>query len=238
MIRLDKFLADMNTGSRKEVKNLIRHGDVKVEGEIIKDPGQRIAEDSNVVVCGTPVIYQRFYYYMLNKPAGYITATDDPSQPFVMSLLRDVPGKDLFPVGRLDKDTVGLLLITNDGALAHRLLSPNHHVPKVYEAKLDGILMPEHIVMFAEGLKIDDEWTARPAKLEILSTGDISTARITITEGKYHQVKRMFAKTGCRVTYLKRLSFGSLVLDPTLKEGEYRALKDHEVKALCDFQNP
>ena len=232
MIRLDKYLADMNVGTRKEVKSLIRSGQVSVCGIVAADPGAKIEKDSAVCVQGKPVEYNEYFYYMLNKPGGYVTAAEDALSPAVMSLLKDAEGKGLFPVGRLDKDTVGLLLITNNGPLAHRLLSPKYHVPKVYEAETAGPLAPEHVALFAAGLPVDEDWTAKAAKLEILFSGETSLARLTITEGKYHQVKRMFAAIGRPVLHLKRTGFGGLTLDPMLREGEYRPLSGEEVSGI------
>ena len=172
---------------------------------------------------------------MLNKPAGVISATNDPKQKTVLDLITDKSRKDLFPVGRLDKDTEGLLLITNDGDLAHQLLSPKKHVDKVYRARIEGQVTAEDAALFAKGLKIDDEdgaWRAMPAKLNILSSGPESEVEITIREGKFHQIKRMFEAVDKKVVYLKRLSMGSLRLDETLALGEYRELTEDEVQAL------
>lgn len=252
-MRLDKYLADMNVGTRKEVKELIRKGRVFVNGIAVKDPGTSLTGTESVAVDGRPVSYVRFEYYMLNKPAGVISASEDPRQATVVDLISDKKRKDLFPVGRLDKDTVGLLLITNDGELSHRLLSPRSHVDKTYYACIAGTVTEDDVRAFAEGLYIDEELTALPAKLQILSVSDsgkrteafpdiqgeseqeiseISEIRITIREGKYHQIKRMFAARGMEVLYLKRLSMGPLELDPSLPEGEYRPLTEEELSLL------
>lgn len=171
---------------------------------------------------------------MLNKPAGCVSARTDGQCRTVLDLIVSKKRKDLFPVGRLDKDTEGLLLITNDGKLAHRLLSPRHHVDKTYEAKIQGRVTEEHVKRFREGLDIGEERLTLPALLEILSSGEISCIRVTIQEGKYHQIKRMFHAAGCEVLYLKRLSMGSLTLDESLQPGEYRPLTEEE---LAELQN-
>ena len=187
---------------------------------------------------GNAVGYHEYEYFMLNKPAGVVSATDDNTCTTVIDLIKTNNRKDLFPVGRLDKDTEGLLIITNDGELAHRLLSPKHHVDKIYEADVKGKLPDSCVEMFAEGLVVDSSFTAMPAILNIISYDaftDTSHIRITIKEGKYHQIKRMFNAVDSEVIYLKRLSMGSIVLDKTLKTGEYRALTDAEISALKDF---
>ena len=234
--RLDKYLADMSVGTRSEVKNLIKKGLVTVNGEVIRKPEYKVDIEKDDLICrGEPVVYQTLVYYMLNKPAGVISATNDPKQQTVLDLITDKSRKDLFPVGRLDKDTEGLLLITNDGDLAHQLLSPKKHVDKVYRAVIDGQVTEEDVDLFAKGLEIDDEdgaWIAMPAKLNILSSGPESEVEITIREGKFHQIKRMFEAVDKKVVYLKRLSMGSLRLDETLALGEYRELTEGEVQAL------
>lgn len=234
--RLDKYLADMSVGTRSEVKNLIKKGLVTVNGEVIRKPEYKVDIEKDDLVCrGEPVAYQTLVYYMLNKPAGVISATNDPKQKTVLDLITDKSRKDLFPVGRLDKDTEGLLLITNDGDLAHQLLSPKKHVDKVYRARIEGQVTAKDAALFAKGLEIDDEdgaWRAMPAKLNILSSGPESEVEITIREGKFHQIKRMFEAVDKKVVYLKRLSMGSLRLDETLALGEYRELTEDEVRAL------
>ena len=234
MMRLDKYLADMGVGTRTDVKKLIRQGKIQVDGVTVKTPEFKIDQEANHVTCmGEAVAYENFEYYMLNKPAGVISATTDAKDKTVIDLIETKKRKDLFPVGRLDKDTEGLLLITNDGELAHRLLSPKKHVDKVYYAKIDGVVTEEDIKAFAEGVSLGGGEVAKPAHLKILVSDDISEIELTIQEGKFHQVKRMFETVGKKVVYLKRLSMGSLVLDDTLKLGEYRKLTREELEALC-----
>lgn len=231
--RLDKYLADMSVGTRSEVKNMIKKGLVTVNGEVIRRPEYKVDIEKDRLQCGgRDVVYQTHVYYMLNKPAGVITATNDKRQKTVLDLITDKERKDLFPVGRLDKDTEGLLLITNDGDLAHQLLSPKKHVAKCYRAVVDGCVTEEDVRLFAEGLKMDEEWTALPAKLTILSAGPESETEVVIYEGKFHQIKRMFEAVGKKVTALKRLSMGTLELDEMLLPGEYRPLTEEELKAL------
>lgn len=183
---------------------------------------------------GTPVDFVAYEYIMLNKPAGVVSATEDKRDRTVLDLVKDARRKDLFPVGRLDKDTEGLLLLTNDGKLAHRLLSPKHHVAKVYYARVQGVMTEADVQRFKEGFAVDDELTALPAELEILSVceGDTCEIRLKIFEGKFHQVKRMVQAAGKEVLYLKRLSMGPLVLDAALAPGEYRSLTEKEQEAL------
>lgn len=234
MIRLDKYLADMGVGTRTEVKKLIRQGKVTVDDVIIKTPEQKIDIISQKVFCnGQGVKYQEYEYYMLNKPAGYVSATTDNHDKTVLDLITDKKRKDLFPVGRLDKDTEGLLLITNDGELAHRLLAPKKHVDKLYYAKVEGVVTEEDVKAFAEGVSIGEDEMTRPAVLEILQSDEISEIHLTIQEGKFHQVKRMFESVDKKVIYLKRLSMGTLKLDERLKLGEYRPLTEEELEHLC-----
>ncbi|SFL23325.1 16S rRNA pseudouridine516 synthase [Lachnospiraceae bacterium KH1T2] len=231
-MRLDKFLADMNIGTRSEIKKMIRKGLVTVNNEVIKDSGVSVTSNDEISFNGELISYQEYEYIMLNKPAGVISASEDKRQETVIDLLDERHRKDLFPVGRLDKDTVGLLLITNDGQLAHDLLSPAKHVDKLYRAKVTGALDESDVKSFAQGIKIDDEFTSLPARLKIISSGDISEAEVTIREGKFHQIKRMFSALGHEVTWLKRVSMGPLTLDESLKEGEYRVLTTSEITAL------
>lgn len=236
MIRLDKYLADMSIGTRQEVKKYIRQGRVKINEDIIKKPEYKIREDEDKVAFdGAPVAYETFEYYMLNKPAGVISATEDKRDKTVLDLIKEKKRKDLFPVGRLDKDTEGLLLITNDGALAHRLLSPKKHVDKCYYAKISGGVTEDDVRVFKERINIgtqeEPEWTM-PAELKILEKGTVSRIRLTIREGKFHQVKRMFLAVGKEVVYLKRERMGALVLDEELAPGEYRKLTDSELKSI------
>ncbi len=319
-MRLDKYLSDMGIASRANLKKDIRAGLVTVDGVAVRDPGFHVPEGADICRKGVPVHYEAFAYYMLNKPAGVITATEDRRQRTVLDLLPEDRRKDLAPVGRLDKDTVGLLLITNDGDLAHRLLSPRHHVDKVYFARIRGRVTENDVQAFHDGLRISEDLLCLPAKLEILqvlspaqpSNKDDTTQKIplsvpatvqknvapcdihevspstagnvpasanladaqrtspffseealtvkisadasedfsisghfdsspedfysdvlvTIREGKFHQIKRMFLAVGKEVVYLKRLSMGPLVLDPTLPEGSCRRLTEAEVSAL------
>lgn len=236
MIRLDKYLADMGIGTRQEVKKYMKQGRVTIDGEIIKKPETKVDTDKSMVCFdGREVAYAEYEYYMLNKPAGVISATEDNRCETVIDLIESKKRKDLFPVGRLDKDTEGLLLITNDGALAHRLLSPKKHVDKCYFAKVQGKVTEEDVMAFSKGVNIgtleEEEWTM-PGELVILKSDEISEIRLTIQEGKFHQVKRMFQAVGKEVIYLKRERMGTLVLDDSLELGEYRELTDEELKNL------
>lgn len=232
-MRLDKFLVEMKKGSRSEVKKLIKSGRVTVDGRTVREPEQKFdPERAQISLDGQTVSYASFEYFMLNKPQGVVSATEDRRFQTVVDLIGDARRKDLFPAGRLDIDTEGLLLITNDGQLAHQLLSPKKHVDKVYFARVEGILPSDVKEQFAKGLTLDGEVKTLPAQLELLKEGPVSEVRLTIHEGKFHQVKRMFEAVGCRVIYLKRLSMGSLVLDETLAPGEYRRLTDDELRAL------
>lgn len=234
MIRLDKYLADMGVGTRSELKKAIRSGRVTVDGQTAKKPEQKIDTQAQTVAYdGSPIRYQEKEYYMLHKPAGVVSATRDDKEKTVLDLLDGQKRKDLFPVGRLDKDTEGLLLITNDGELSHRLLSPAKHVDKTYYAQVEGIVTEEDAAAFAAGVDIGDETLTLPAHLTVLHSDRISEIRLTIQEGRYHQVKRMFEARGKKVVYLKRLSMGSLLLDETLEKGAYRPLTKEELAALC-----
>ena len=234
MMRLDKYLAEMGVGTRQEVKKQIRQGKVTVNGTVVKAADTKIDETCDeVTIGGRNISYVSYEYYMLNKPGGVVSATEDRRDTTVIDLIKDKKRKDLFPVGRLDKDTEGLLLITNDGELAHRLLSPKKHVDKVYYAKVQGKVDESDVKAFADGVDIGDDTPAKSADLRILKSGEESEIELTITEGRFHQVKRMFHAVGKEVIYLKRLSMGSLVLDKTLTKGEYRSLTEEEIKKLC-----
>lgn len=234
MIRLDKYLADMGVGTRAEVKKYVRQGKVKIDGRVVKSPEEKVdVEIQTVSYLDQKVTYETFEYYMLNKPAGVISAATDTREKTVVDLIEEKKRKDLFPVGRLDKDTEGLLLITNDGELAHRLLSPKRHVDKVYYAKVKGVVTEKDVKAFSEGVSLGQGEMAKPAALEILTSDEISEIRLTIQEGKFHQVKRMFQSVGKEVVYLKRLSMGTLVLDESLPLGAYRALTREEIEQLC-----
>lgn len=234
MMRLDKYLCETGFGTRSQVKDLLKKGQVMVNGEVVKKPELKINETTDQILCqGKKASYQKNIYLMLHKPAGVVSATEDNREKTVLDLVRPEDRKNgLFPVGRLDKDTEGLLLLTDDGELAHRLLSPKKHVDKTYYAKIDGQVTKEHIEQFREGLDIGDEKKTLPAVLTILLSGPVSEIEITIHEGRFHQIKRMFEAVGCKVTYLKRLSMGSLVLDETLPLGEYRSLTEAELEGL------
>ncbi len=234
MIRLDKYLSEMGAGTRSEVKKYIRQGMVTVDGTVVKKPEEKIEEATQTVcVNGKELGYEKFEYYMLNKPKGVVSATTDKRDRTVMDLIESKKRKDLFPVGRLDKDTEGLLLITNDGDLAHRLLAPKKHVDKVYYAQVAGQVTEDTVRQFSLGLDIGNDERAKPSLLKVLKSDAVSEIELTIQEGKFHQVKRMFQAVGMEVLYLKRLSMGSLVLDPTLETGEYRRLSEEEVEKLC-----
>lgn len=231
-MRLDKYLCDMGVGTRSQVKQQIRKGMVTIDGATVLRPEQKVQPENCVCVNGTEVAYVQLEYYMLHKPAGCVSATEDRHCTTVLDLIGDRKRNDLFPVGRLDKDTEGLLLITNDGKLAHLLLSPRHHVDKTYYARIKGKVTEKHVKIFAEGLEIGEEKPTLPAELQILQSGDESEVLVTIREGKFHQIKRMFTAVGCEVLYLKRLSMGSLTLDKELAPGGYRPLTDEELFAL------
>ena len=232
-MRLDKFLANAGIASRSEVKQYLKKGMVQVNGLVVKKGDLTIHENSDrILFQSQPVEYEKYYYYMLNKPQGVVSATEDNFQKTVLDLLGDCRRNDLFPVGRLDKDTEGLLLITNDGALAHRLLSPKKHVGKVYYARIEGKVTEKDVNDFREGLVFDEEFSALPANLRILSSDDISEIEVEIFEGKFHQVKRMFQAVNKKVLFLKRLSMGPLKLDSNLKPGEFRPLTESELHSI------
>lgn len=230
--RLDKFLCDKNIGTRSQVKVLIQKGQVSVNGEIIKKPETKV-EESDVICCQNTVLTNEEYsYYMFHKPAGIITATEDNFQKTVLDYFKEEPCKNLYPVGRLDKDTEGLLLITNDGELGHRLLSPRHHIEKTYFVKLECDIHESDIKQLEEGVDIGEKRMTLPAKIEVL---DEKTVHITITEGKFHQVKRMFEAVNNKVVYLKRISMGNMKLDEALSLGEYRRLTEEEITYLTSL---
>nr|WP_242985379.1 pseudouridine synthase [Vallitalea okinawensis] len=232
-MRLDKFIASMGFGSRKEVKNNIRKGLVTVNDNLIKDPGFGVIRGKDrVTLKNQPITYEDYQYFMLHKPAGVISATEDPKHKTVLDLLTSKHRKDLFPVGRLDIDTEGLLIITNDGELAHNLLSPKKHVEKIYYARIQGVVTEEDVEAFKNGVNIDDDYTTMPADLKILKSDQVSKVEIIIKEGKFHQIKKMFEARDKKVIYLKRMAMGRLQLDPELKLGEYRVLKVEEIELL------
>lgn len=223
-MRLDKYLADMLPYSRREIKEVIRRGRVTVNDTIITDPGCPAGEDDCVCLDGQPIAYRQYEYYILNKPCGYLCTND--YSPNVLELI-DTARKDVMPVGRLDKDTEGLLLLTDDGQLAHYLLAPQHHVDKIYYVETDVPIPESAVGTFAAPMEFQ-EFTSEPALLQI--TGE-KMALLTIHEGKFHQVKRMFHHIGCEVTYLKRIRFGPLELGD-LSSGSYRSLTEEEIKLL------
>ena len=238
MIRLDKFLADAGYGTRSEVKKQLKSGIVSMNGTVCKKPEEKIDPARDVVtVSGKEVVYEAFSYYLFYKPAGCVTAKSDALHKTVMDYFPEIVRKSCSPVGRLDKDTEGLLLITNDGELNHHLMSPGHHVKKTYYAVLDGEVPVSAIQQFAEGVDIGDDKKTLPAELEILpkqmqdTANPVYHANLTISEGRFHQVKRMFETVGCHVVYLKRLSLGNLSLGE-LNPGEYRRLSEAEVVDL------
>ena len=230
MLRLDRWLVTLGVGSRSEMQKLIRKGGVQVDGLSVRDPGQQVNEHTAVLtVNGQPLDGRLTRHVMLHKPAGLLTAARDKKQPTVMDLLPEAYAAiGCMPVGRLDKDTTGLLLLTTDGELNHRLLAPGRHVDKTYLAEVDGPLEASHIAAFAAGLHLSD-FDAQPARLEILGP---TTGRVTVHEGKFHQVKRMFSAVGREVVKLHRETFGSLKLDSELPEGKWRELTEEELKAL------
>lgn len=230
-MRLDKLLAHTGYGSRKEVKAFIRKGFVMVNGVVVYNDDEKVDEDADeVVLLEEQVSYKKNSYYLLNKPKGYVSATFDAYDPTVLDLLAEAK-KGLFPVGRLDKDTTGFLLITNDGALAHQLLSPKHHIEKTYELTFTGNFQPSYVVKFEKGIQLTDGYICKPASFTLLGP---NYGRITIYEGKFHQIKRMMEALGLEVTSLKRISFGGMLLPSELAEGKYRELTEEEL--LLFFQ--
>lgn len=235
MERLDKVLSNLGYGSRKEIKAFVKKGEIEVDGKVIKDNGMKVDPNKSIIkVNGEEINYRKYIYIMMNKPAGVVSATFDNYDETVIDLLDyEYTVFDPFPVGRLDKDTEGLLLITNDGELNHRLTSPKWHVDKTYYAEIDKIVDDKDIKKFENGVTLDDGYKCLPAKLEILSSDENgSEVNITIQEGKFHQVKRMFEARGKKVVYLKRLTMGNISLDNQLEEGEYRELTEKEIEIL------
>lgn len=240
--RLDKWLANSGYGSRKEVRKTVRDGRVTLDGTVITDPGFRIGDNELAAIRldGNPVVLCDSMLYMLNKPAGLITAMDDPARPTIAELIPEHRrNKGLFPIGRLDKDTTGLLLLTTDGQLGHRVASPKWQVPKVYFVVTDGrVWSDDERAIFAHGIQVDDDWRADPAELTVISPHEIL---LEVSEGKYHQIKRMVLATGRNVLYLQRISIGNVELDDRLDEGEMRPLTRDEAEglyALCDLTMP
>lgn len=238
-IRVDKLLAHMGLGTRSEIKRAVKLGRVTVEGKVIKDSGIIVDSDhAGVAFDGMPVQYRDVVYFMLNKPQGVISATEDSRERTVIDLLEAEDRlRDPFPVGRLDKDTVGLLLLTNDGQLAHELLSPKKHVAKTYEAIVQGDVGEVDKQLFTAGVTLEDGYVTMPAELRILNREQreneiFSSISLTIMEGKFHQVKRMFEAVDKKVVYLKRVTMGPLKLDESLLEGSYRELTEDELESL------
>ena len=242
-MRIDRFLCELNIGSRREVKELLKKGEILINGKKGLKPDDKVDELTAVVSYrGKEFRYRPYVYYMMNKPAGVVSATEDLRDKTVLDLLKEqlsqhdnkdlygIPSDDIFPVGRLDKDTVGLLLLTNDGALSHRLLSPAKHVKKCYYVETDLTIVPEELKKLEIGVDIGEKALTKEAETKLLSE---KSCLLTITEGKFHQVKRMFQAIGLTVTYLKRVSMGSLVLDEDLPEGRIRELTEEEVNSLC-----
>ena len=236
-MRIDKLLSNMGYGSRKEVRQLLKNGAVRVNEELIKKPNVHIDTEDDIVTCfGEQVIYQQYIYLMMNKRQGVLSATEDVVGATVLD---DLTEEDRhfkpFPVGRLDKDTEGFLLLSNDGKMAHNLLSPKKDVPKTYYAHIEGRVTEEDIEAMAKGVILEDGTKTKPGKLVILTSGAQSEIELTITEGKFHQVKRMFQAVGKEVVYLKRLSMGPLQLDERLQLGAYRPLTEEEMALLVPY---
>ena len=242
-MRLDKLVAELTGMTRSQARDVIVKGRVCVNGEVKKTTAEQVKEESDVLTLdGKQLTFQKFVYYMLNKPAGTVSATQDKDAKTVVSLLsaEDKKRRNLFPVGRLDKDTEGLLLLTDDGMLSHQLISPKKHADKLYFAKLAREITEEDITVFASGMKVDEELTAMPAVLRRLSDTELAAflpdggfgAAVTLQEGKFHQVKRMCHEIGCEVIYLKRISMGNLALDEKLQPGECRKLTSEEIELL------
>lgn len=236
-MRLDKLLSNMGYGTRKEVKKLMKKGAVQVNAVAVKDAALHVdTVKDEVTILGQKVVYKEFMYLMMNKPQGVLSATEDKRDQTVIDLLDEEYNIfEMFPVGRLDKDTEGFLLLTNDGKLAHNLLSPKKGVSKTYYAHIEGIVTEEDTKRFSEGVILEDGYETKPGQLRILKSADISEIELTITEGKYHQVKRMFEAVGKQVVYLKRLSMGPLSLDESLELGSYRELLEEELQQLMQI---
>lgn len=232
-MRIDKLLSNMGEGSRQEIKKLIKTGMVSIDGETIYKPDIQVNELQNISIGGRKVIYKKYIYIMMNKPQNVVSATEDNKDKTVIDILDEKDSKFcLFPVGRLDKDTEGLLILTNDGELCHNLLSPKKHIPKTYYANIEGRVTDYDASLFNEGVILNDGYKTFPATLKIINSSDISTIELTIVEGKFHQVKRMFEAVNKKVIFLKRIAMGNLKLDSTLAIGEYRYLTDNELNLL------
>ena len=236
MIRLDKLVADVGIGTRSEAKKMIRKGLFKVNGIVNKIPDYKVNAEDVISYLNQEFQYQKYVYYMLHKPSGVVSAREDHRDETVLDLLNDAYTKDVFPVGRLDKDTEGLLLLTNDGQLAHDLLSPKKHVDKTYFARIQGAVTVTDVIAFEQGLDIGEKKPTLPATLRILKAGDTSEVEIVIREGKFHQIKRMFRTLDKEVLYLKRIQMGPLSLDSKLELGSYRELTTEEISKLKGYK--
>ena len=233
-MRLDKFISTTTILSRAEAKKRIKKG-ILINNVLVKSPDYKVDEfNDQVIIDGVRLVYQKFIYIMMNKPKDTVSATEDAIEKTVVDILNEEDRiQKVFPVGRLDKDTEGLMLLTNDGDLAHRLISPKKNVEKKYYVEVNGELKNEHLEVVKKGVILEDGYRCKPARLEILDSSESSSkANIYITEGKFHQVKRMMKSLGVTVTYLKRLYIGNLSLDKNLKLGEYRYLTDEELNKL------
>ncbi len=232
-MRIDKFLSEMGIGSRREIKEYTKSGRITLNNALIKKSDIKINPETDVICFDNQEIsYVKYEYYMLNKPAGVVSATEDKHHRTVIDLITDSKRNDLFPVGRLDKDTEGLLFLTNDGELSHRLLSPTKHVAKTYFAKIRGIITEEDVFQFHQGVQFDKDLLAKPAELKILHSGEVSEVQVTLAEGKFHQVKKMFHALGKEVIFLKRIEMAGIALDAGLEPGMYRKLTSEELEQL------
>ncbi|NLO46814.1 MAG: rRNA pseudouridine synthase [Clostridiales bacterium] len=236
VLRLDKILSDLGIASRREAKAMIREGRVTVGGITATLGSMKLdTQQNDILVDGKRILYQKNIYLMLNKPSGYISAAADAKDPTVMDLLGPEMSRfSLFPVGRLDKNTEGLLILTNDGDYSHKITSPKYGIVKTYYVEADGKIKDGTAALFREGLALKDGTQFLPAELEVLSSGAVTTLLLKITEGQYHQVKRMMAAVGCPVRYLKRLSIGGLHLDDSLLPGKYRRMAENEYLSVFD----
>ena len=233
-MRVDKFISNMGFGSRKDIKEFIKKKKITVNGEVIKKSDIYIDTDDEIFCCGQRVVYEKYIYIMMNKPVGYVSANEDKREKTVFDLIGNEYRKnELFVAGRLDKDTEGLLIITNNGKFAHNMLSPKKHVDKTYFVRTEGgVIIDMDIDSFSSGVVIDGGYKCKPAKIEVLENGDISESLLTISEGKFHQVKRMFEAVGKKVIFLKRVKIGELCLDESLEKGDFKLLNDDEVRLI------
>ncbi len=238
LLRLDKILSDSGIGTRSTVKQLIKNGRVTVDGKKTADPSFKADTSAKIEIDGKAVGYSKYIYLMLNKPPHVISATHDKKEKTVIDLLKaPYSNMSLFPVGRLDKDTEGLLILTNDGEFAHNSLSPKKHIDKIYYVEAQGHFSSDITIEFSKGITLDDGYLCKSASLNILSLEyDKIKAELTITEGKFHQIKRMFQAKGGKVTYLKRTAFGKILLDPDLPIGEYRPLTEKELEYITSLK--